>query len=116
MKASKYILFVEEEIKKAEIIQSLKCNQIISLFKPTEIGKGLKQSFPIQRLLRDTTKWNKIQIHHSVSYFPYLKDLSLEDLKDTVFTFQFDESTTYQVNERYDGHVQHWSKSHTVET
>lgn len=56
MKASNYILFVEEEIKKAEIIQSLKCNQIISLFKPTETGKGLKQSFPIQRLLRDTTK------------------------------------------------------------
>ena len=48
--------------------------------------------------------------------FSYLKDLSLVDLKDTVFTFQFDESTIHQVNEQYDGHVQHYSKSHTVQT
>lgn len=65
MKASKYILFVEEEIKKAEIIQSLKCNQIISLFKPTEIGKGLKQSFPIQRLFK---RYNQMKQNPNTSF------------------------------------------------
>ena len=54
-----------------------------------------------------------MQVHNSVWYiYPYLKDLLLEDLKNAVFTFKFDESTTQQVNKQYDGFIQYWSKKH----
>ena len=71
-----------------------------AMFPDSQIAKQFKQG---------ETK-TKYTIQFSI--YPYLKDLLLDDLKNTVFTFKFDESTTQQVKKQYDGYVQCWSKRH----
>ena len=87
----------------------------IILPHPIKMVKCLKQCFEIQKLPKGTSKAKlspKLPFHTSMASFHISKKLSLEDLNDTAFIFQFDESTTQQLNKQYDGYVQYWPKKH----
>ena len=67
--------------------------------------KDLKQCFPIHRLLNTSGKMKRKQkAQYKYSIYPYFKDLLLVDIKNTAFTFKFDESTMQQVKKQYDGY------------
>ena len=51
----------------------------------------------------------KIKYAIQFGIYLYLKDLLLEDLKNTVFTLKFDECITQQLKKQYDGYVKYWS-------
>ena len=53
-------------------------------------------------------------IKHGIS--PYIKDLIIQDFKETPFVFKFDETTTVQTKKQYDGYVQFWSKEQNLVT
>ena len=53
-------------------------------------------------------------IKHGLS--PYVKDLYVNDFKDTPFVFKFDETTTIQTKKQYDGYGQYWSTERNLVT
>ena len=71
--------------------------------------KDLDQCFLIHRLLNTSSKVKRKQ---NTQYNMTSIHTLLEDLKNTAFTFKFDESTTQQVKKQYDGYIQCWSKHH----
>ena len=71
--------------------------------------KDLDQCFPIHRLLNTASKVKRKQkTQYNIASIHTL----LEDLKNTAFTFKFDESTMQKVKKQYDGYIQYWSKHH----
>ena len=102
----------DELVRKSEIIRALDCvGSNYSFASTSDDGKKYQEMFPdseiAKRYQQGETK-TKYTIQYGI--YPYLKDLLLEDIKDVVFTFKFDETTTQQVNKQYDGYVQYWSK------
>ena len=59
-------------------------------------------------------KLGETKAKYTIQYgiYPIFKDLLLDVLKNTAFTFKFDESTTQQVKKQYNRYVQYWSKHH----
>ena len=110
----KISLSTEEEIRNAEIIQALKCVESNYSFASTSNdGERFRAMFPDAQTAKHF-KQGETKTKYTIQYgiYPYFKDLLLEDLKNTAFTFKFDESTTQQVKKQYDGYVQYWSKHH----
>ena len=110
----KLSLSIEEEIRKAEIIHALTCVQSNYSFASTSNdGERFRSMFPDSQIAKHL-KQGETKIKYTIQYsiYPYFKDLLLEDLKNTVFTFKFDESMTQQVKKQYDGYIQYWPKHH----
>lgn len=112
LKNTQITLSNDELVRKAEIIQALKCVDSNQSFSSTnDDGKKFQEMFPdseIAKQYRQGETKTKYTIQYGI--YPYLKDLLLDDIKNVAFTFKFDESTTQQVNKQYDGYIQYWSK------
>ena len=72
---------------------------------------GFAQCFLTLQLLKSYKQGEtKVKCCLQYGFSPHLKDLIVKDLANSPFTFTFDETTTSQVKEQYDAHVQFWSE------
>ena len=88
----KISLSTEEEIGKAEIIHALKCVESNYSFASTSNdGERFRSMFPDSQIAKHF-KQGETKTKYTIQYgiYPCFKDLLLEDLKNTAFTFKFD--------------------------
>lgn len=109
------IQFSDEEIlTRAEIMQALKCVDANWSFQSAnDEARRFAIMFP-KSLVAKNFKLNETKMKYTIQFgiAPYFKERLKADLKDTAFTFKFDETTSQQVKKQYDGYTQYWSDEH----
>ena len=101
--SSKIIFPPGEEVHRAEILHALKVVDSNQSFASADgDGERFVAMFPDSKM--------KYTIQYGIA--PYFKELLKDDLKNTAYSFKFDETTNQQVKKQYDGYVQYWSCKH----
>lgn len=97
---------------KAEILWALKCIDSNYSFSSNDGNNQLfSKMFPDSSIAADF-KMGHTKCKYLVQFgiYPWIMEELLMDLKDTPFSYKFDETTTSQVKKQYDAYVQYESK------
>ena len=105
------ILSPEDKVVKAEILQALHIvNKNLSFASAKEDSLRFQTMFPDSAIARSYSMADtKAQYVIKFGIADYLKKKLIYDVKNTPFSFLFDESTNNQVKKQYDGYVSYWS-------
>ena len=96
----------------AEILQALHVADASHSFALVNgDSERFKHIFPDSKIAAKYAQ-HATKLRYAIVYglAPYVKELMLKDAKDTFFTYKFDETTTFQVKEQYDGYITYFSK------
>lgn len=109
--------FTESEmILKAEVIQAMNVVEKNHSFRSSKGDSArFKSMFPdsnIAQLYSQEETKMKYNIQFGIA--PYFKQQRLNDMKDSPFSFRFDETTTAQKKKQYDGYVTYFSSLENV--
>lgn len=99
---------------RAEVVWALSCAQKnYSFASNVSLSSIFKVMFPDSKIAA-AYSMSETKIRYIIQFGigPYVLEKLIFDLKDTPFTFKFDETTNSQVKKQYDGYVQYYSKQH----
>lgn len=102
------------KLAKAETIWALKCALSNFSFKCNEDMPSIfKSMFTDSNIASSySTSETKTKYVTQFGIAPYIIEHLKNYMKDTPFTFKFDENISKQVKKQYDGYVQYFSKTH----
>ncbi|CAH0562798.1 unnamed protein product [Brassicogethes aeneus] len=114
LSSGNFVLTDAKQILKAEIIWCLKvCKNNSSFASNNENNVIFQLMFPDSNIAKNynmsETKC-KYVIEFEIAKF--VKEMLIKDVKNSPYTFKFDETTTSQVKKQFDGYVQYFSTRH----
>ena len=110
-KPDKYVLTPEDQVIKAEILQVLNYVDNNYSFGSAENNNNLLRAMVPDSSIAKSYEMSSTKLQYIIKFriSPYVKEKLICDVKNSPYTFKFDEATNWQVQKQYDGYLQYWS-------
>lgn len=102
----------DQEIQNAEIIQALSFVEHNYSFASAQTdSKKFQKMFPDSKIA-EGYKQSATKVKYVIQYgiAPYILNCDKEEVRNSPYSFKFDETTNACVKRQYDAHIQYWSR------